>query len=121
MNDIIAALITWAVMQTGYSLPAEPPTIRYLPTHEFAKQVCPHGAQCSVKGYYADGSGTIVLHEVMRDLVQNRRARAMLVHEIVHYLQDYSGRWEGEKTCQIWVEREREAYLGPGNARDASR
>ncbi|MCB1811392.1 MAG: hypothetical protein KDK04_06675 [Candidatus Competibacteraceae bacterium] len=109
MNEIIASLMAWAVSQSGYSAPPVLPVIEYLPTQAFVEQVCPHSAQCTVRGYYADGSKTIVLDESLRELKQNRRARAMLVHEMVHYLQDRSGRW-GAKTCQTWIEREREAY-----------
>ena len=107
--DIVAVLMAWAVAHSGYSAAPDLPRIEFLPTQAFIEQVCPQHAQCTVKGYYADGSQTIVLHESLRDLKRNRRARAMLVHEIVHYLQDRSGRW-GPKTCQSWIEREREAY-----------
>ena len=91
--DIVAVLMAWAVAHSGYSAAPDLPRIEFLPTQAFIEQVCPQHAQCTVKGYYADGSQTIVLHESLRDLKRNRRARAMLVHEIVHYLQDRSGRW----------------------------
>ena len=109
MNDLISILLSWTIAQSGYPAPIDAPSVEFLPPTEFAEQVCPNSAQCTVRGYYADGSEKIILHEELRDLKKNRRARAMLVHEIVHYLQDRSGRW-GEKTCQIWIEREREAY-----------
>lgn len=108
MNDVIAALMAWTVAHSGYPAPHDLPAIEYLPTAAFIQQVCPNRAQCTVLGYYEDGTRTIVLHEALQEL-KERRARAMLVHEIVHYLQDNSGRW-GAKTCQTWIEREREAY-----------
>ncbi|MCB1806818.1 MAG: hypothetical protein KDJ99_17215 [Candidatus Competibacteraceae bacterium] len=109
MNEIIASLMAWTVSYSGYSAPAVLPTIEFLPAQAFVEQVCPHSAQCTVQGYFADGSETIVLDESLHELKKNRRARAMLVHEMVHYLQDQSGRW-GAKTCQTWIKREREAY-----------
>ena len=109
MNEIIANLMVWAVAQSGYPSPPELPAIQFLPTAAFVEQVCPQKAQCTVQGYYADDTGTIVLHESLRELKLNRRARAMLLHEMVHYLQDQSGHW-GEKNCRTWIEREREAY-----------
>lgn len=109
MNDLIATLLAWVMAQSGYTIAVDSPAIEFLPTQAFVEQVCPRHAQCTVLGYYADGTGKIVLHDSLRDLHHDRRARAMLVHELVHYLQDHSGRWH-MKDCRTWIEREREAY-----------
>lgn len=109
MADVIAALLAWTVANSTYAMPPKPPLLEYRAQPVFAEQVCPPEAvHCAPRGYYTDGTGTIVLEEAYRDLAQVR-ARALLVHEMVHYLQDVSGRF-GEKDCASWLDREREAY-----------
>jgi hypothetical protein len=108
MDQFVAALLAWAVANSGYEAPLRPPAIEYR-SEEFFAAACPAEAvHCATRGFYVDGTATIILHDSHRDLSEVR-ARAMLVHEIVHYLQDRSGRW-GDRTCQSWVEREHEAY-----------
>lgn len=109
MDTLIATLIAWAVANSQYPAPERPPAVEFRATAYFAEEVCPRDkVHCAPRGYYEDGSGQIVLHDSQQDLgVVN--ARAILLHEIVHYLQDSSGQW-GEKTCESWVAREHEAY-----------
>jgi hypothetical protein len=109
MDKVIAALLAWTVSNSGYPMPPGPPALEYRSRPNFAEAVCPPEAlHCVPRAYYRDGARTIVLHEAYRGL-GNARARGLLVHEIVHYLQDLSGGW-GDKSCETWVEREREAY-----------
>ncbi len=107
MTKLLAALLAWTAANSSYEPPARPPTVEYR-SARFFLETCPGEVHCSTRGYYEDGTGTIVLHESHqhRDDV---RARSILVHEIVHYLQNVSGRW-GEKTCESWVAREHEAF-----------
>ena len=109
MTELLAALLSWVVANSGYEMPAHPPRIEYRDQSFFATQACPDSAvHCTTRGFYTDGSDTIVLQEARRDL-SDVRARAILVHEIVHFLQDRSGQFGG-KTCTSWVDREHQAY-----------
>jgi hypothetical protein len=109
MDKVIAVLLAWTVSNSGYPTPSEPPALEYRARADFAEEVCPAEAvHCVPRAYYRDGARTIVLHEAYRGL-EDARARGLLVHEMVHYLQDLSGGW-GEKTCQNWMRRESEAY-----------
>ena len=109
MTELMATLLSWAVANSGYEMPAQSPAIEYRDQSFFTAEACPVGAvHCTTRGFYADGTNTIILHEEHRDL-GDVRARALLVHELVHYLQDLSGDW-GEKTCRSWVAREHQAY-----------
>ena len=108
-DTVIAALLAWTVSNSGYPMPSTPPALEYRTPAGFAAEVCPQEAvHCAPRAYYRDGAGTIVLHEAHRSL-EDAGSRGLLVHEIVHYLQDLSGRW-GEKSCESWIGREREAY-----------
>lgn len=109
MDEIIAALLAWTISNSGYPAPSAPPIIDYQAQAFFEQRACPKASvHCSTRGFYVDGSRTIVLHEDYRRL-DDLKARAMLVHEMVHFLQDQAGTF-GTKTCEVWVEREHEAY-----------
>jgi hypothetical protein len=118
--ELVARLTAWVSANAGYPVPDRRPRLEW--RGDGALEVRLDGSDkpySAARGSYRDGSATILLHESLRDLAQPR-ARALLVHEIAHYLQDLSGRWP-TKTCRAWLEREREAirlqfaYLvGPG-------
>jgi hypothetical protein len=107
MDAIIARLLAWTVANSGLPAPPQPPVIEYRPTAYFTEQVCEGRIDCSAKAIYLDGTNTIVLNEAVREL-KDLHARALLVHEMVHYLQDASGKWT-EKNCDSWLEREHQA------------
>ena len=113
MSDLIIGLLAWAVAQTAYAPPPSAPNVEYQPQAALVAAVCPaEGDHCAPRAYYGDGSGTIIMREIFRGS-RELRARAILVHEMVHYLQDLSGRWP-EMTCVSWAERETEAYRMQG-------
>ena len=96
MNEILAALLAWTVANTPYEPPADPPTVEFHGASAFAERACPSEARCAARGYYEDGTGRIVLHESYGEL-SNVQQRAVVVHELVHYLQDLSGRFAGRE------------------------
>lgn len=109
MSDLIIGLLAWAVAHTAYVPPPSTPDIEYQPQAALVAAVCPtEGERCEPRAYYGDGSGTVVMRDSFRH-ARGLRVRAILVHELVHYLQDLSGRWP-EMTCLSWAERETEAY-----------
>lgn len=120
--ELIAYLLSWAVFYTGYEMPARPPIIVYV-THQYfvdsptCKGIDTYENPCSVRAAYNDlYTGIIELDEQFKDST-GYYAKGIVVHEIVHYLQDVSGRWnnmlelEGELLCQERAFRQREAYM----------
>ncbi len=113
MSDLIIGLLAWAVAHTAYAPPPSAPAIVYQPQAVLVAAVCSaKGDHCAPRAYYGDGSETIVMRASFRRS-RSMRARAILVHELVHYLQDLSGRWP-EMSCLSWAERESEAYRAQG-------
>ncbi|MGI9333264.1 MAG: hypothetical protein ACR2RL_08925 [Gammaproteobacteria bacterium] len=109
MKEVLASLLVWIANNSAYDAPEQLPQLEFQAAAAFAEQACPRRANCAARGYYHDGTGRIVVHEAYRGLTSVQE-RALVVHELVHYLQDLSGRYGGEKTCEIWLEREREAF-----------
>lgn len=108
-ETILDEVLAWTVSRTDYKAPKAPLEIDFQPTNFFIDQACSKHEPCSAKGIYRDGGNQITLHVDYRDLTRIE-ARAMLVHEFAHLLQDRSGQWTGDG-CRSWVAREQEAYL----------
>ncbi|MEM7254541.1 MAG: hypothetical protein AAF493_24240 [Pseudomonadota bacterium] len=109
MNELVVKLLGWVVANAPYAEPPEPPSLEYKSADAFVQETCPSGINCAAGAYYLDGSNAIVLHESFENSTEVQH-RGLVVHELVHYLQDISGKFEGGKTCDMWLAREREAF-----------
>ena len=84
MNEIYAALLSWAITLSGYPAPERPPTVIKQPHSFFVEKAC-HGRECKVLGWYA--GGTEIYIDDRLDPEKNLLASSIVVHEMVHYLQ----------------------------------
>ena len=105
-TDAIAALMSWAVMLSHYPSPTHLPVIEYARHQFFVEHAC-GGKKCGAIGWY-DNQGTIYIDERLKaqDTVSTR---GLIVHEMVHYLQDLSGKFD-PTGCRDSRLREQEAY-----------
>ncbi len=106
LGDLITELLVVVQVMTGYPAPAQPPTVTFLAAEELQERAC--GRPCAVLGWYEHGS-SIFLDDRL-DPENDFRAQAILVHELVHYLQEKNGAFGVPQTCERWAAREREAY-----------
>lgn len=119
--ELIAYLLSWAVLFTGYSMPDELPVVKFVPHSFFVQRIC-HNIDtlefpCVVRAMYDDNiDGFIFLDKKYKDNI-DEISKSMVVHEMVHYLQDMSGDWKGIENwqddirCQERLFREREGYM----------
>jgi hypothetical protein len=107
MNELLAILMSWAATLAGYSRPITPPEIVMVPHSYLVAEAC-GGRECRVLGWYARGQ-RIFLDERL-DPESSLFASSIVVHEMVHYLQQQSGRFEEGFSCDSALAREREAY-----------
>lgn len=119
--ELMAYLLSWAVFYTGYPIPDELPTIDFVPHSFFVETVCNYAdtpkKPCKARAMYNDNiDGVIFMDEEFIDNIGGY-AKSIIVHELVHYLQDMSGywkdmpNWQREMRCQERLYREREAYM----------
>ena len=94
-------------MLSGYPVPETLPRIAYRPRAFFSNRVC-GGSACPAVGWYND-QNIIYLHEKYRYEDQDDFANSLLLHELVHFLQHHSGRFNS-LSCDDSLAREREAY-----------
>jgi hypothetical protein len=100
-------LLAWASKLSGYPVPEMMPYVAYRPGAFFTDQVC-GGNACKAVGWYND-QDIIYLAEKYRFEDQDDFANSLLLHELVHFLQHHSGRFDS-LSCDDSLAREREAY-----------
>jgi len=110
LQELVTHLLMAAHAYTGYDLPAESPEVRFVPQVEIRQMACDR--PCKVYGWYPHGK-TIYLDDRL-DPVHDVAARGILLHELVHYLQQSAGAFETSSACRNWADREREAYMVQG-------
>lgn len=102
VSDLLAALD----QITKYRIPETPPLIRKVPGSLVQQYACQK--PCGALAVYRAGEG-VYLDESMEPET-NVFARSVLLHELVHYVQDVNKELLDLKECERWYRREQEAY-----------
>jgi hypothetical protein len=105
--NLLAVLLSWTVSLSSYSHPGLSPEILFKPHPFFVDVACHGNEKCDVVAWY-NNNGTIFLDDRLNGKT-DAFTRSVVVHELVHYLQDISGEY-GEMDCNLYAKREREAY-----------
>ncbi|MBA3564143.1 MAG: hypothetical protein H0W33_09085 [Gammaproteobacteria bacterium] len=106
LSTTFEILLTWAVHLSNYPAPSHPPQIQFQPHSFFVERVCAN-KECRAVGWYND-EGIVYIDEIYRD-TDSEFAQSLVVHELVHYLQHMSGKYDSY-SCEDSIAREREAY-----------
>lgn len=106
-SELIAVLLSWASSLSGYPYPDSRPLVEYREHDFFEQHACADVKNCRVAAWY-DNQGTIYLDARLADL-EDPVIRSVVVHELVHYLQDLSGEFKAAG-CREQVRREQHAY-----------
>lgn len=107
MDELLAILMSWAATLSGYSRPMTQPEIVKVPHSYLVAEAC-RGHECKVLGWYPPGPRIFLDNRL--DPVTSLYASSIVVHELVHFLQQQSGRYEEDHSCDSVIQREREAY-----------
>ncbi len=106
LADWIARLLTTAALLGGFPPATSAPPVQKMTQAALATMVC--GGPCPVLGAYMPGAG-IFLSDGL-DLDASPEDRSVLLHELVHYLQDLNRRYADEERCDRYRDRELQAY-----------
>jgi hypothetical protein len=106
MDDLLPELLNAIDRLSKYSVPDELPPVHRVP-HETVEQLA-CGTNCAALAVYRSGEG-IYLDEALQPET-NIFARSVLLHELVHYVQDKSNELAETRSCERWYRREQEAY-----------
>jgi hypothetical protein len=106
LQSLLPILLSWAVYFSDYPMPPAAPEVRFEPHAFFVQHVCA-GKECNAVGWYNDDL-VIYIDESYRN-ADGSFATSLIVHELTHYLQHLSGRFDSH-SCADSLRREREAY-----------
>jgi len=108
MDELFAALLSWAVVLSGYPAPAVSPQVTFVSHQQLTKMAC-GGAECKVIGFHPPGSNRVYIDNRLHP-EKSTFAASIVVHEFVHYLQQSGGKFALHYSCDDALEMEREAY-----------
>ncbi|HLF59156.1 MAG TPA: DUF6647 family protein [Alphaproteobacteria bacterium] len=103
---IVASLLAWIGAHTNYTVPAGAPMVALVPHAFIAELAC--AEECPALGVYPDGNVVYIDQDLQIDT--NVCAQSVLLHELVHYLQDRDGRFLNVPPAIRSRLREHEAY-----------
>ncbi len=107
MEDLLPSLMEAIDRLSKFSVPESLPTVQRVPREIIDELAC-GGAKCSALAAYRSGEG-IYIDEALEPET-DVFARSVLLHELVHYVQDVSDESAAAEPCQRWSRRERQAY-----------
>lgn len=107
MEELIVVLMSWASLLSGYPLPDSYLTVVFISHEEIRSKAC-NGQPCKVFGWY--GGGDTVYLDVKLNPQEDMYATSILVHELVHVLQQQKGFYGEQYSCSQAMKMEREAY-----------
>jgi hypothetical protein len=107
MNDLLQVLLSWAVVISGYPAPTQTPELVRVPHAFMVTRAC-NGRECRVLGWFAGGREIYIDERLdpQNDLFHS----SIVVHELVHYLQQEAARLSAVSGCGESLALEREAY-----------
>lgn len=104
LSEFLGAAMVFVSQATGLPVPDVPPAITVAPHCDVQAAV---GYDCSagVQGFYVPNSDIVVMSDTHKDS-DPTFYQSILIHEIVHYMQDKSGDMDKRTECEL----ERQAY-----------
>ncbi len=106
LKAMVVAMLSWIGAQANYPIPDQMPAVAIVPHAYLEELAC--GEKCPALGVYPDGNVVYIDDQLQIDT--NVCARSVLLHELVHYLQDKNNRFLNLAPELRLRMREREAY-----------
>jgi hypothetical protein len=104
--ELVPALLNAIDQLSKYPRAVSVPEIRRIPHDDLARMVC--GAPCPARATYRPGEG-IYLDDTLKPET-NLFDRSVLLHELVHFVQEMEDEHGDMRPCMRWYYREQEAY-----------
>jgi len=106
MPQLVDSLLNTINAMSDYAKPSSTPPVTKVSRAEIERTIC--NGPCPVKAWHMPGEGIFMDDRLSpeTDLVH----RSILLHELVHYLQEINGEGASMDECDRWLYREREAY-----------
>lgn len=106
LQEWVERLLATATVLGGYPPAAPLPLVTVIAQNELSARVC--GGSCAARGAFIPGRGVFIINELAVET--DPQDRSVLLHELVHYLQELNGRYADKTACDRFRDRELEAY-----------
>jgi len=106
LQEWIERLLATATVLGGYPPAAPLPLVTVIARNELSARVC--GGSCAARGAFIPGRGVFIINGL--EIETDPQDRSVLLHELVHYLQELNGCYADESACDRFRDRELEAY-----------
>ena len=108
LSSLLTEIFITIKLLSGYPIPDQHPAVHFVSLKELQDVVCP-GRSCKVRALSRADIG-VMINETL-DVEHEIYPRSVLMHELVHYLQNVHQKFEDEtRLCQRWQSKEIEAY-----------
>jgi hypothetical protein len=106
MSELVESLLDTISRMSNYQKPDTMPRVSKIARAEIERTIC--SGPCPVKAWHMPEGGIFLDGSLTpeTDLVH----RSILLHELVHYLQEINGEGASMDECNRWLHREQEAY-----------
>lgn len=108
LRELASHLLDTAVRMSKYRRPVALPMVSRVPRGLLESLGCPEGTRCGVSAMYEPTRGILMAEELRPET--NLFHRSILLHEMIHYLQDVGQELSSLAACERWYQRELEAY-----------
>ena len=106
MPELIDNLLDTIARMSAYRKPDFTPHVSKVSRAEIERTIC--SGPCAVKAWHLPDTGIFIDASLSPET--NLVHRSILLHELVHFLQEVNGEGAGMDECGRWLHREREAY-----------
>jgi hypothetical protein len=106
MPQLVDSLLEAITRLSSFRKPTTIPHVTRVSREEIERTIC--DGPCMVKAWYLPGEG-VFFDETLRPEA-NLIHRSILLHELVHFVQEENGEAANLDPCRRWVQREQQAY-----------
>ncbi len=106
MPELVDSLLDTIARMSNYRKPSIAPRVTKVSRAEIEHTIC--NGPCPVKAYHLPEAGIFMDANLTPET--NLVHRSILLHELVHFLQEVNSEYASMDECGRWLEREREAY-----------
>ena len=109
LHELTRHLLRSATRLSKYRMPEANPMVTRVTRAALEARACPSGVgKCGVSAMYQPEIGILMAEDLKPET--NLFQRSILLHEMVHYLQDVGQELLTAAPCERWYQRELEAY-----------
>jgi|SRR5215207_7720995 len=106
MPQLVDSLLDAIIRLSSFRKPATVPHVTRVSREQIEHTIC--DGPCTVKAWYLTDEG-VFFDETLRPEI-NLIHRSILLHELVHFVQEENGEAANLDPCRRWVQREQHAY-----------